>query len=141
MGFLILGWLSFIFVVTCTKNVTTLLEGKADFSFVPDPQWSGLFKVYPISDISIVEFFGHFMMFFILTTLLVALLKKITIACLLAFMYGVIIEVLQLYFGRGAELYDIIANLVGIVAVGLLIRVAKYSTKGDSVSTVKQKTS
>ena len=59
-------------------------------------------------------------MFFILTALLIDVLKSIPRAALLAMLYGITTELIQPFFSRGAEGVDLLANVVGIMTyVGL----------------------
>lgn len=115
--FLLIIWLIAIFIGTCTKNVHALLmHGEVEFVFVSQPKWIGAFSFYPLSEISKFETTGHVIMFFILSILLVEVLEKPAIASVIALSFGITIEFVQPYFTRGADVYDVLADLLGITA-------------------------
>ena len=120
MRFLLSSWIIIIFLLTCTNNVYRIFEGKLAFVLASNPHWTNLLTLYPLSEISKFEFMGHFILFFILTALLIDVLKSIPRAALFAVLYGIVTELLQPYFSRGAEGVDLLANIVGIMTyVGL----------------------
>lgn len=69
--------------------------------------------MYPWRDTNKLEFIGHFLMFFILTALLIAVFRNIPVAIVIAFLYSVATELIQPYFSRGAEAIDLVANTGG----------------------------
>ena len=85
-----------------------------NFTIASNPHWSNLLTLYPLSDISAFEFIGHFILFFILTALLIDVLS-IPRAVMLAMFYGIFTELIQPFFSRGAEGVDLLANVVGIL--------------------------
>lgn len=126
---LLLLWIIIIFILTCTRNVYRLLEGNIEFVIAGNPNWSDPLTLYPLSDISKAEFVGHFFMFFILTSLLIEVLKRMCSAAVIAFLYGVVTELLQPFFSRGAEGIDLLANTSGIIAFVVLYGIVKSSFK------------
>ncbi len=115
MRFLLMAWTLIMFVLTCTSDPYNLLEGKVAFVMNPDPHWSQLFMLEAWHNISWIEFAGHFSMFFILTCILAGVFKKVTRAVAVALLYSIITELVQPFFGRGAEGIDLLANLVGMI--------------------------
>jgi VanZ family protein len=78
----------------------------------------------------------HFSMYFIFTALLILSLieiypnkkfKILFISSIIAFCYGVLMEVLQkfLFIGRSAEVLDVVANTTGIIACLVIIEIYK----------------
>lgn len=142
MRFLLLTWMVIILILTCTKDVYRLLEGEIEFVIAENPHWSELLTLYPISNISKIEFVGHFFMFFILTGLLIVVLKRIASAVVLSFLYSIVTELLQPFFSRGAEGIDLLANTMGIIAFVVLYGIAKgsFRMKREGVSKIGKKT-
>src|SRR5699024_8452881 len=71
------------------------------------------------------EFVGHFFMFLILTGLLIAVLQRVLSAVVIAFLFGIVTELVQPFFSRGAEGIDLLANTVGIISCVILYGVLK----------------
>lgn len=144
MRVLLLLWMVTIFIVTSTNDVSGLLMGKIKFVFDPNPEWDNLFVLYPISDISNMESLGHFLMFFVLISLLMTVSGKIIRSGVIAILYGMATEILQLYFGRGAEVYDILADVSGVLVFMLLYGMTKsmvgvHKTKDAKIGSVTMK--
>ncbi len=59
-------------------------------------------------------------MLLVLTFLLMAVFREVGHVLILAVTYAFLTEVLQVYFGRGGDLYDVAANVLGI-GVGLVV--------------------
>jgi glycopeptide antibiotics resistance protein len=133
MRFLLSLWIIIIFILTCTKDVYQLFEGKIEFAFSDDPHWSDLFFLEPWSQISWIEFVGHFFMFFILTALLITVFRNIPGIVVIAFLYGLLTELLQPFFSRGAEGIDLVANAVGIISFVMLYGVGKVIARNIHV--------
>ncbi|MGY0692386.1 VanZ family protein [Virgibacillus sp. FSP13] len=125
MSLYIIAWMIIIFLLTCTTPAFGVFHGNIKFKLNPNPEWSGLFVIYPEGSIKWVEFVGHFLMFFILIALLMAVLKKLATAVWIVFLYGVVIEILQPFFGRGAEFIDVIANTGGILIFATLYGIVR----------------
>lgn len=137
-GFLLILWVTAILIGTCTNDVYALLKhGEVDFDFVSQPQWAGPFSFYALGEISIFESVGHFFMFFILTVLLVVVLQKPVIAGFIALSFGVMIEFLQPFFTRGADVYDVSADLLGILVFLISYFVFKRKAR-DNYKAVEQ---
>src|SRR5699024_12538495 len=100
--------------MSCTNDVYSLFRGEIAFVLNHNPHWDNLFILYPLNEISQIEFFGHFFMFFILTGLLSTVFKRISIAIILAFLYGFAIELLQPFFNRGAAGVDVLGDAIGM---------------------------
>ncbi|WP_176330271.1 VanZ family protein [Oceanobacillus rekensis] len=122
MIFLLILWIIFIFICTCTSNVHALFENfDISFSFTPTPDWSSLFQLYSPVNVSKFEMTGHFMMFFVLTCLLLEVIKEKGLFIVIAITFAIFTEFLQPFFGRGADIYDIAADVIGVfIAVGLV---------------------
>ncbi|WP_100010102.1 VanZ family protein [Lentibacillus sediminis] len=119
--FLLTLWAVFIFISTCTENVFAFFrDWKISFDFNPNPTWDTFLQLYPLAQASMLELIGHFIMFLILTFLLMGVFHEIGHVFILAVTYAFLTEVLQVYFGRGGDLYDIAANVLGI-GVGLVV--------------------
>ncbi|WP_404455348.1 VanZ family protein [Virgibacillus necropolis] len=116
MGFFIVSWVILIFILTCTNNVYQTLIGEFDFVITPRPYRETDFFTFisTVSEISKLEFVGHFILFFILSGLLIIACKRIVGPVVIAFLIGITIEFFQPYFGRGADFYDVLANGLGI---------------------------
>src|SRR5690625_7921521 len=125
MRFLLSIWIIIIFILTCTKDVYRLMEGEVAFVIAQNPHWSDLFTLDPWGDISWIEFVGHFFMFFILTGLLIAVLQRVLSAVVIAFLFGIVTELVQPFFSRGAEGIDLLANTVGMILCVLLYGVVR----------------
>lgn len=121
MRILLVFWVIFIFICTCTNDVHALLTNlEIKFTFIQNPNWDSFLRLYPPTNVSSFEVTGHFLLFFVLTCLLLETTKNRGLVIVIAITFAIFTEVLQMYFSRGADLYDIIANTIGIlVAVAL----------------------
>ncbi|ASK62599.1 hypothetical protein CFK37_10765 [Virgibacillus phasianinus] len=130
MSYLLLVlWIVGIFIGTCTNNVYDLFaNGKIEFVFVPDPNWNNAFNFYPMAEVNAVESVGHFFMFFILAALLVLALQKIMWAGAIAVSFGILTEIVQVYFTRGADLYDLLADSLGVLTLLFICMLARWIT-------------
>ncbi|MFC4023605.1 VanZ family protein [Oceanobacillus longus] len=122
MIFLLVLWIGFIFICTCTSDVRVLLETfDISFSFTPTPDWGNFLRLYSPSNVSLFEMAGHFILFFVLTCLLQEISRDKGLVIVTAVTFAVFTEVLQIFFSRGADVYDIVADTIGVfVAVGLV---------------------
>lgn len=125
MRFLLAIWTIVMFILTCTNDVYRLREGEIAFSINLNPHWSDLFTLYPLSEVSRVEFIGHFFMFFILTAILIGVFNRIVGAVVVSSLYALGTELLQPFFSRGAEGVDLLADMVGVAAFIILYGVVK----------------
>ncbi|MFC3039821.1 VanZ family protein [Virgibacillus xinjiangensis] len=122
MRFLLMIWIVFIFIGTCTQDVHAFLSyGEVSFRLSKEPDWQNIAVLYPLEQVSVFELAGHFIMFFVLTLLLAMVLGRVGWIILISLMIAITTEFLQGYVGRGADLYDLLANVMGIlIAVGLV---------------------
>lgn len=102
--FLIVIWLSAIFIFTCTSSFNELMEsGLVRFSWSGKPMYSELLR--PLPDHPGTNFFlqklGHFVAFFLLATLLQSRIRSRFFVPTFAASYAVLTEILQLHFNRG----------------------------------------
>lgn len=121
MLFLIISWAIIIFILLCTTPAFAVLGGDLQFGLAADPNWSSFFG----GEVSRVEFAGHFILFFVLAALLKEIVPRASVVFVIAVLYGFAIELVQPFFGRGAELVDVVANVVGIIAFLVLEKVYK----------------
>lgn len=120
--FLVIFWLIFIFMATCTDDVHAILhEQSVSFTFQPKPAWQEFNFFYPVEQISDFEMIGHFLLFFVLTILLSETNARTRTIIIFSVLYAMLTEVLQLFFNRGAELYDIMADILGIMVAVCIV--------------------
>ncbi|AXI10409.1 hypothetical protein CUC15_16360 [Oceanobacillus zhaokaii] len=113
----------------CTEDVYALFaNGEISFSFTWTPNWEHFLQLYPIDTVSSFELFGHFIIFFILTCLIIEVVSNYAHILVAAFTFAIFTEIIQVFFGRGADLYDILMDLLGIVvAIGDYYRLEESS--------------
>lgn len=121
----VIVWMVIIFLLTCTTPVFAVLYGDINFTFNTDPNWSGFWTVPSEGGISGIEFGAHFLMFFALTAFLKSAVNRVASAFWIACLYGILIEIVQPFFGRGTELIDVLANVAGIVTFIVLYKLEK----------------
>lgn len=120
MYFLLIIWIGFIFVATCTRDVHAFIQqGEIKFELTGQPQWLDFFQYFP-TNASEFELFGHVFMFLLLTLLLLTVFQSKRFVVLLAIIYGLVTEIAQLFFNRGGVFYDFAADVIG-VGIGLLV--------------------
>ncbi|MGM0880098.1 MAG: VanZ family protein [Bacillota bacterium] len=68
---------------------------------------------------------GHFSGFAIFAVLLISQNKRMGKSIILAVVYAILTEFLQLYFGRHGRLYDIAIDTAGIICGVIILRMAK----------------
>lgn len=94
-------------------------------------------------DIPHFDKFVHFSMYFVFTLLLISennlqrqihdvTVNAILIATAISLIYGALIEILQkyLFINRGADIWDMVANTVGVIVAVLCYRMVNRITKG-----------
>lgn len=133
MIILLLIWVVLMIIGMFTDSVHALFtRGQVNFSFRSHPDHVDLFRMYPIESISKFETSGHFIMFFILTALLIAVCKDWLFAILVAFSFAITSELIQPFFGRGGDLYDLGADSIGILLAFIYqyiaVKVEKYGS-------------
>ncbi|MBM7570399.1 VanZ family protein [Aquibacillus albus] len=130
MGFLLFLWILFIFIGTCTKDVHAFLDkGEVEFVFTLQPELGGFVLFYPPHQFPVIDIFGHFIMFYILTALLLTVMQNIRVVVLLAISYGLLTEFLQFYFGRDGDIYDFIVDIIGVISYVSIYLVVHKSSK------------
>ena len=123
MLYFVFAWAIIIFMFLCTTPAFAVFGGNLQFQISSEPKWSMFFN----GEISGLEFTGHFILFFLLAALLKQVIKRLRLVFVVAFLYGIFIEMIQPFFGRGAEIIDIIANVVGIASFILLYKIEKFA--------------
>lgn len=94
-------------------------------------------------DIPYLDKFVHLSLYLVFTLLLISdinskrknydiSVKKIAIAAFIAIVYGIVIEILQkyLFVNRGAEIWDFVANTIGVVIAIFCYRWVNRITEG-----------
>ncbi|MDZ5711378.1 VanZ family protein [Jeotgalibacillus haloalkalitolerans] len=115
-------WMLLICIGVFTGDVGALLSrGQVSFNINPAPSGNMYFQLYPLFHASFFEMTGHFFMFSVLTYLVYINFKQLHLTFLIALIFAVTTELLQPFFGRGADLYDLLANMIGIFLVVFLI--------------------
>ncbi|MCT2534188.1 VanZ family protein [Aquibacillus koreensis] len=113
--FLLLIWIVIILIATCTNDVSALIErGEIQFSIDTTPDFSGFFQLSLQQSTSVFELGGHACIFFVLTMLFLYVTKEIVAAIMCSIVFAIITEMIQPFFGRGAELLDLLAYFFGI---------------------------
>ena len=113
---LLLAWLLFIFIGTCTQSLDAFLyEGVIRFDFTSVPDWNNVGLLGPAETIRFRDVVGHFMMFSILTVLVYLVRKSFRSTLFIVIGFAVLTEIAQRFFARGTELYDLLANFAGIL--------------------------
>lgn len=131
-------WMIVIFIGTCTANVDALLyHGEIQFNFTSRPDWSHIYLMYPVNEVSRFEFSGHFLMFFVFAWLLIGLGVKKGGVFLIGLMYAILTEFAQLFFGRGADLYDVLADLIGIIMALFMVWMQEFGKRWEAVNARK----
>lgn len=138
MRLLLAAWTIVIFILTCTEDVYHLLDGEVKFVLNTEPHWQALLTLEPWQDISWVEFIGHFMMFFILTGILIGVLRSLVNAVVIAALYGIATEMLQPFFNRGAEGIDLAANGIGIMSCVVLYIIVRIAVRSGRKKAAEQ---
>ncbi|MBP2075879.1 VanZ family protein [Oceanobacillus polygoni] len=133
--FLVVLWMVFILIETCTNDVHAFIhEFSVSFTFQPKPVWQDFTLFYPIEQISEFEVVAHFLLFFGLTLLLADINVRLRTTILISVSYAILTEFLQMYFNRGAELYDIMANIMGIMVAVCIIGVYRVVSRHGEVT-------
>ncbi|WP_080843947.1 hypothetical protein [Cytobacillus gottheilii] len=111
-------WIFAMGIGLFTNNVKALiLNGQIFFHFQPSPSTDYFFPVYPLLQANAFELLGHALLFAIFTSLLYIHGAKLHSAFLISLLAAIMTECVQPFFGRGADFYDLAANLIGISSV------------------------
>ncbi|MFD1173298.1 VanZ family protein [Oceanobacillus picturae] len=132
-------WLIVWVIVLCiglfTESVGALLDkGQVSFSIQPRPSAEMYFPVSSLMQVSAFEMIGHSLMFAVLTYLLVKNVHRLHIAFILSMSFAIVTEIVQPFLGRGAEFFDLFANVIGITAVVLVYVIEKVLTRVSAAS-------
>ncbi len=115
-------WTSIVCIGVFTEDVfDLLLKGQVSFHINLNPTRDLFFRLYPLSDASFFEMTGHFFMFSILCYLIYINTHYLHLTLLVTLTLAGTTELLQPYFGRGADIYDFSANMIGIFMVVFII--------------------
>lgn len=119
-------WIIVMCIGLFTNNVAAFfLEGNISFHINPYPSADLYFPVYPIVQASAFELTGHGLMFAAFTFLLYKNISRLTLTFGISILYAIITELLQPFFGRGADWYDLAADFIGISGVLLFFLIEK----------------
>lgn len=122
--FLLLIFLLFLFLFTCTENLHLLLTNYSlNFRFNPSPNAWTFFNndlIYVSDPSYISQKLGHTFYFFLLAGLIFHAWKSIRLVFLISLAAALSSEVAQLYFSRSGRLLDVGYDLAGMLLfVGL----------------------
>ncbi len=111
-------WIIVMCIGLFTNNVAAFfLEGSISFHIDPNPSADLYFPVYPLMQASALELTGHALMFAAFAFLLFKNIPRFTLTFGVSLLFAFITELLQPFFGRGADWYDLGADLIGIISV------------------------
>jgi VanZ family protein len=120
---------AFIFVCTCSSSFADLKEsGEVHFEWQGDPSFGELLLPWPPSADRDFAFqkAGHALSFFILTGGLLSLIPQ-AYSAIIAAIYAMATEILQLYFMRSGLLLDVMVDCGGIFLALLVFGLIKYA--------------
>jgi VanZ family protein len=133
-----MAWVTVMCIGVFTKDVhALLLEGHISFNINPNPSTDIYFPVYPLAQASAFEMIGHSLMFAILTYLLLINVRRLTISFIISLSFAIMTELLQPFFGRGADAYDLLADIIGISTVVFFCFIEKVLTR-HSISSLEK---
>ncbi|MGD6942462.1 VanZ family protein [Cytobacillus gottheilii] len=123
-------WVIVMCVGLFTNNVAAFfLEGSISFHIDPNPSADLYFPVYPLMEASAFELTGHALMFAAFTFLLYKNISRLTLTFGISILFAIITELLQPFFGRGADWYDLGADFVGISSVLIFLLMEKAMSR------------
>ncbi|SEN40501.1 VanZ like family protein [Mesobacillus persicus] len=110
-------WMISIFIMTCVKNPSGLVNSnKSFFEWTPDPNLLEFFDPIPIlTNGFVIQKIGHIMVFFVLVILCTKAYQSLSQAFIFSMLLAIITEVLQIFFSRGGRLFDVGFDAMGIV--------------------------
>jgi VanZ family protein len=120
---------AFIFVCTCSSSFADLKEsGEVHFEWQADPSFGELLLPWPSDTDRDFAFqkAGHALAFFILTGGLLSLIPQ-AYSAIIAAIYAMTTEILQLYFMRSGLLLDVMVDCGGIFLALLFFGLIKYA--------------
>ncbi|WP_053360956.1 VanZ family protein [Bacillus sp. FJAT-27251] len=121
---------SLICIGVFTQSLEALLvKGQIPFNIIPSPSSDMYFPFYPFIQVSVFEITGHALMFAILTCLLFINAQRLNLAFIISLLFAIVTELLQPFFGRGADFYDLFANFIGIITVVFFYIIEKVFTR------------
>lgn len=127
--FLVCLWSVILVVLTCTSNLESLFYNHTvRFAFDPHPDFSQLF-LFDLTEIHpawIIVKTGHFLGFGMIDVLAFYLIRKQKPAMLVAILFAVLTEILQLFFNRDGRLYDMMIDSAGVLLSYFAIRAVLY---------------
>lgn len=131
---LLIFWGLVVFFFSCTTSFFHLLtQGALQFNLF-HPDFSAFFELYPFSFTNtflVIQKTGHSLSFLILAFLLHSCLRNVKNAIIFACLFGVLLELLQPFFGRDGRLVDVFVNGLGVAVffcLYLLIQVREKYT-------------
>ncbi|KAB2332627.1 VanZ family protein [Bacillus mesophilum] len=130
-------WVIVMCIGLFTNNVAAFfIEGNISFYIDPNPSAVLYFPAYPLIQASAFELTGHALMFAVFTYLLFKNIPRFTLTLVISILFAIITELLQPFFGRGADWYDLGADFIGINCVLLFFYIEKISAR-SSISAPK----
>ncbi|QSO45433.1 VanZ family protein [Alicyclobacillus mengziensis] len=118
-------WCCLLLVGVMTSSVAALIHlSSISFHLDPHPVWRSFFFVDFYSHLDnqgwIITKLGHFIGFGILDVLISLSFRRHFFSSVLAFLFAVGTELLQIPFGRDGRLYDVYIDTLGIAVIGFL---------------------
>ena len=118
-------WCCLLLVGVMTSSVVALMHlSSISFHLDPHPMWRSFFYMDFYSHLDnrgwMITKFGHFVGFGILDVLITLSFRRHSFSSMLAFLFAVGTELLQIPFGRDGRLYDVYIDTFGIAVIGFL---------------------
>lgn len=127
-------WGLALFVFTCASNSGFWNIGEVPyFRWSLEPNYHDFLKMdFRTSSSYVTQKIGHFSGFAIFAVLLFSKNKRMGKSIILAVLYAILTEFLQLYCGRHSRLYDIAIDTAGIICGMFIFRFLKYGLSNFS---------
>lgn len=121
---LLILWLLLLLVGIFVSSVTALMHlSSISFHFDRHPYWAQFFWMdfyWHLNNLGWwITKFGHLVGFGMLELLMTLVFRRAGPAAVLAFLFAVATEVLQIPLGRDGRLYDVYVDTCGIILFGL----------------------
>lgn len=132
-------WIISIFIMTCVKNPSGLVNSnKSFFEWISNPNLLEFFKPLPIlTEGFVLQKIGHIMVFFVLVVLFTGAYQSVSQAFIFSMLLAIVTEVLQLYFSRGGRLFDVgfdaIGVVTGLICSFLFTKLVRVHSDGEKV--------